>query len=146
MAQVTQKEETKKKIHDVIKGLNFGCFATIMDGKPWVRYVMVSGEENLDIYFTAMKQSRKVSQIKADPSCHILVGGDPKDFTRHWVQMAGKAEVLEDLPTKKKMWQEYHATMFKGPEDPNFVVIKVKPERVELWGGGKMEPEVYEVK
>ena len=145
MSAVMAKEELKKKIHEVIKGVSMGCFATIKDGKPWVRYVMVSGDENLDIYFTAMKQSRKIRQIQADPHCHVLVGGDAKDFTKSLVQVAGRAEILEDLETKKKFWQEYHKTMFKGPDDPNFVVIRVKPGQIELWGGGKMEPEVYDV-
>ncbi len=140
------KEELRKKIVNVLKTAPMASFATIKDGKPWVRYVMVNLKDNLEIFFTSHKKSRKVDQIHGNSYCHMLVGGDPKDFTKPYVQVAGKAEVSEDPALKKEFWVDYLATMFKGPDDPDYIIIKVKPEYFEFWGDGKMEPQVYEVK
>jgi general stress protein 26 len=136
-------EDLKKKIMDAARRAPMASFATIRDGKPWVRYVMVSMKDNLDLYFTASKLSRKVSQIHANPHCHILLGADPKDMMAPYIQVQGTAEMIEDLAVKKEYWVDYHARMFKGPEDSNFIVIRVKPEIIEFWGEGKMEPQVY---
>jgi len=59
------------------------------------------------------------------------------------VQIAGTAGILDTPDIKKALWQEYHATMFKGPDDPNYIVVHIKPELIEYWGDGKMEPQVY---
>ncbi|MDQ7824183.1 MAG: pyridoxamine 5'-phosphate oxidase family protein [Candidatus Eremiobacteraeota bacterium] len=136
-------EELRKKILEVMQSSPMASFATILDGKPWVRYVMVHAKESMDLYFTASKLSRKVSQIQADPHCHALLGGDARDFTKSYLQVAGKAEVLEDPAVKKEFWNDYLARMFKGPDDPNYVVIRIIPKVIEFWGEGKMEPQVY---
>jgi general stress protein 26 len=136
-------EELKKKILEVARNAPMASFATIREGKPWVRYVMVSTKDNLDMYFTASKLSRKISQIKTNPRCHALLGGDAKEFAKPYIQVDGKAEVLEDPAIKREFWNDYLARMFKGPDDPNYVVIRIRPETIEFWGDGKMEPQVY---
>jgi general stress protein 26 len=139
-------EELKGKIMEVFRTSPMASFATIKDGKPWVRYVMVHVKDNLDIFFTSFKGSRKVEQIQSTPYCHITLGGDPKDFTKPYVQVAGKAEVSEEPALKKEFWNDYLAKMFKGPDDPNYIIVKMKPEYFEYWGMGMREPQVYEVK
>jgi general stress protein 26 len=139
-------EELKKKIVNVFKTSPMASFATIKNGRPWVRYVMVHIKDSLEIFFTSHKMSRKVNQIHDNTHCHILLGGDPKDFTKPVVNVAGNAEVSEDPALKKEFWNDYLKKMFKGPDDPDYIIVKIKPEHFEFWGEGKMEPQVYEVK
>ncbi|MHC9543155.1 MAG: pyridoxamine 5'-phosphate oxidase family protein [Vulcanimicrobiota bacterium] len=139
-------EELRKKIVNVFETSPMASFATIRDGRPWVRYVMVHLKDSLEIFFTSHKMSRKVDQIHKNSHCHITVGGDPKDFTKPYVQVEGKAEVSEDPALKKELWNDYLAKMFKGPDDPNYIIVKIKPELFEFWGPGMTEPQVYEVK
>jgi len=35
------------------------------------------------------------------------------------------AEILTDLEIKKKLWCDKLNQFFKGPEDPNYVVVKI---------------------
>lgn len=139
-------EELKKKIKDLLPNPTMGSFASIKDGKPWVRYVMINTKDNLDIFFTTHKRSRKVAQLQNDPWCHITAGGDPKNFMHPYLQITGKAYIIEDLAVKKEFWHDFLATMFTGPDDPDYVIIKVVPEEIELWGETKMVPQVLKLK
>jgi len=138
-----RNEELKKKIFSVIETSPLGSFATIYEGKPWVRYVMLRVIDG-GLYFTAFRHSRKVAQLQADPHCHTILGGNSEDFSKGYVQIAGTAAILDTPEIKKALWQEYHATMFKGFDDPNYIVIQIKPDLIEYWCNGKMEPQVYE--
>jgi len=135
--------ELKSKIYNLIKGVSMGSFASIKDNKPWVRYVMVNGEEDLSLYFTTSNSSRKIQQIQETPDCHIILGGDAQDFTKPYLQVAGKAQILKDMETKKKFWNDYLSNMFKGVDDPDYVVVKIVPEVIELWDMSGRTPEIY---
>ena len=139
------KDELKTKIIGIIKENSMGSFASVKDGKPWVRYVMVHIEDDMNLYFTTSNSSRKIAQILSNPNCHITLAGNPKDFSTPYIQVAGKAEILKDMKTKKKFWNDYLGKMFIGVEDPDYVVVKVKPEFFEIWGMGGMspKPEIY---
>ncbi len=123
-------KELKEKILKVVSGIKLAGFATIKDGKPWVRYVMVISKD-LDFYITCSLKSRKIDQIKKNNSVHITLGFDLAN-PGPYVQIPGKAEILTDKETKKSFWNDMLKTYFSGPEDPDYCVIKVKPEFIEL--------------
>lgn len=139
-----QKEELKKKITEAIKQYPVASVATIRDGKPWARYMAMQSEEDLSLYSTSFALSRKICQIRKDDNVHVIFGADPKNFMLPYINVIGKAEILTDLEIKKKCWCEMLAQFFKGPEDPNYVVVKIAPTKVEYWQHGAGQPEVYE--
>lgn len=137
--------ELREKVKAILATDGLASFATLKDAKPWVRYVMLHADDDLSLYFTTSRKSRKVGQIEANPSCHITAGGSATDFTRPYIQVEGRAEVLDDLATKKRFWVDYLANMFSGVEDPNYVVVRVKPSIIEVMGAGSMEPVVHKL-
>ena len=48
------------------------------------------------------------------------------------ITLVGTIEVLTDLATKKEMWYDGMGYYFKGPEDPNFCVLRFKTQRYSL--------------
>lgn len=137
------KTELKQKIRDVLKGSHVASLATLKDGHPWVRYVMTHGTEDLTLYVNTFAQSRKVTQIKAHPHVHVILGASPEDMEHPYLNIVARAEVLDDAETKKKFWSDALKAYFSGPEDPNLVVLKIMPQVVEYMGPGKMQPDVY---
>jgi general stress protein 26 len=136
-------EELKEKILKIFDGKKLACLATIRKGKPWVRYVMVSGKE-LDLYFTSGISARKIDDIKNNNNVHLTFGFDQSNYTSPYVQVAGKAEIITDNNLKKEFWNDMLKTYFKGPDDPNYCVVKVKPELIELVEGhGADDIKVY---
>jgi len=140
-----QREELKNKIIEVINQSKLGSVATIKDGKPWVRYMVLQHDENLTLYTATFAGSRKVEEINKNNNVHITVGGDPKDLQMAFVNIQAAAQVLTDTETKKKYWSDMLKIYFSGPEDPNYAVIKIFPEIVEYTAPGAHQPEVYQV-
>ena len=52
-------EELRKKIVNVFETSPMASFATIRDGRPWVRYVMVHLKDSLEIFFTSPQDVQK---------------------------------------------------------------------------------------
>jgi general stress protein 26 len=138
-------ETLKKKIAAEMRDHTLAVLATLTaDGNPWARYVTVKGDDRLNVWFATFKGSRKVAQIRANPEVHLVLGvADPKTAA-HWLQIQGRAEVLEDAETKKAWWFDYLKTFFEGPEDPNYVVCRIRPQRIEYYSMNSFKPEVWE--
>ena len=137
------KQELKNKIIEVIESSKLGSLATIKDGKPWVRYMVINHGENLDCYTTSFMGSRKIEQIKKDNNIHIAIGGNPDDFKKSYINIQAKAQIVDDLETKTKFWSDELKQFFTGPDDPNYVIIKMSPEVIEYTAGGSHQPEIY---
>jgi len=137
----------KHKILKLIKESEIASFATVTkDNTPWVRYVSVTVADDLTIRFSTFSSARKVAQIKANPEVHLTCGvTDPKKW-RDYLQIQAIAEVTTEKSEKEAFWNQEIAQFFKGPDDPNYAVVVVKPYRIEYWNIEKWEPEIWEPK
>ena len=140
-----EKAELKNKIIELISKPQLASVATTKDSKPWVRYMVLSGEPDLTLYTTTFSSARKVQQIKKDSNVHVIIGGDLENFKDPHINIQATAQVVTDLETKKKYWCEHLERFFSGPEDPNFSVIKISPQVIEYISGDALEPEIYTV-
>jgi general stress protein 26 len=141
-----QKPELRKKILDVIRNYPVGSLATVNDGKPWVRYMVIEAKEDLTMYTTAQATSRKTGQIRKNNNVHITFGHDPKNWMVPFINVVGTAEILTDPETKRQCWKEEYKQYYKGPDDPNYIVIKIAPEAIEYMDLGSRQPEVYRIR
>lgn len=141
---MVSKQELKNKILEVIEGRKLAALATIANGKPWVRFVMCYSE-GLNLYICTYKDSRKVIQIKNNPRVHITIGKDINNLEAAYVQVAGKAKVRRDSKIRKKYWCDFMKKYYTGPDDPNFVVLEVKPESIEYRSTELKEAQVYKI-
>lgn len=114
------------------------------DGKPWVQNVTLFADENLTIWMATFINSRKVGQNKKNPEVHLTTGVATMETAESYLQIQGKAEILTDQATKKAVWNDYLKEIFTGPDDPNYVVCKITPYRIEYQGMGMVPPEIWE--
>jgi general stress protein 26 len=138
--------ELKQKILSKFQGPTLSALSTIMeDGKPWVRYVTPFADENLTFWMATFIHSRKVDQIRNNPEVHITTGVVDPQTADYYLQIQGRAEVLTDEETKKRVWFDELNGIFSGPGDPNYCVCKITPYRVEIQEMGMNPPEVLEL-
>ncbi|MBC8473752.1 MAG: pyridoxamine 5'-phosphate oxidase family protein [Candidatus Omnitrophica bacterium] len=138
-----ENQELKDKILKVIQEYPIGSIATIKDGKPWVRYMAMQVESDLTLYTSAFASSRKISQIKTNNNVHVSFGAYNEDWNLPYIGVAATAKILTDLEIKKKLWCDKLNQFFKGPQDPNYVVVKITPSSIEYMSPGAHQPEVY---
>jgi general stress protein 26 len=134
-----------QRIFAITKEPHLASFATITeDGKPWVRYVMCHASEDLTIHFATFFDSRKVAQIKKNSEVHVTCGVTALATAHSYLQIQGKAEFSTDKAEREGFWNDHLKKYFKGPDDPNYGIVIVKPYRIELYTMGNFEPEVWE--
>jgi general stress protein 26 len=122
----------KESIFKVIGGQVVAAVATIRESKPVVRYMAVTGFDDLTLIGATRKDSRKVEQINKNPDVALTVWSG-KNFSDPYVMIQGKAKVHDDLETKKKFWNPMMEPYFKKPENPDYVVLKFTPMRIEYY-------------
>ena len=134
----------KDHILEIIGKPQLASLATVTEeGKPWVRYVMATGDKDLTLRFASFLGSRKVAQVKKNPEVHLTCGVTSPESADSYLQIEGRAEVTTDEAQRRAYWKEELKRYFSGPDDPNYCIVKVTPYRIEYMAPGSMEPEVW---
>jgi Uncharacterized stress protein (general stress protein 26) len=120
----------KEKILAVIAGPHVSAVATISAGKPAVRFMVLSGSDDMTLIAGTMKASRKVEHLKKNPDVAISIWSG-KEFTDPYVVIKAKGEVHEDLATKKKSWNPMFEKYFKTVDNPDYVILKFIASEIE---------------
>lgn len=132
----------KDKIMEVIGGPHPAAVATIADGKPAVRFMVLAGFEDMTLVGATGKQTNKVAQLKKNPDTAISVWSG-KEFSDPYVEMIAKCEVHEDLATKKKYWNPMYEKFFKSVDNPDYVVLIFSAREIKYISMGTMESETW---
>lgn len=107
--------------------------ATQAGDQPRVRIVHPTWDGDV-LWFATGPQTPKAKQLRENPNVDIQYQVAPPDFVH--VMVRGTAELVSDQAEKNRAWEaiDYDLTEFgsTGPEDPNFLPIKITPTRVEL--------------
>lgn len=136
------RDEIKNKILEVIKGNKLAALATIANGKPWVRFAMCHSD-GLKLYICTYRDSRKVKQIKNNPNVHIAVMKDSNKIESAYVQIIGRSRIRSDYKIRKKYWQDFMKKYYSGINDPQYVVIEVKPQLIEYKDREIQQAQIY---
>ncbi len=131
----------KENILKVIAGPHVAAVATLSEGKPEVRFIVLEGQPDLSLVGATMKATRKVGQLKKNPVVGISIWSG-KEFSDPYIVFRGKTEIHEDLQTKKKYWNPMYEQFFKTVDNPDYVVLKFVPGEIEYIGPG-MQTEVW---
>ncbi len=136
--------ELKERILEIITRPQLSGFATINEeGKPWVRYVMIVGREDMEIRFASFAAARKIKQIAANPEVHLNCGVTNPEQMNPYLQIQGVARTTTAEEERHAFWNPTLEPIFSGPDDPNLAVVIVSPYRIEYSTPGKFEPEVW---
>lgn len=128
-----QKEAFFKAVDEACKKAIWCAIATTDGAEPRVRIVHPTWEGDT-LWFATGPDSPKANHLRANPNIDIQYQVAPPDFIH--VMVRGTAELISDQAIKNHAWDaiDYDLTQFgsTGPEDPNFLPVKITPSRVEL--------------
>ena len=105
------------------------------DGRLRARPMSNNGEVEFDgdVWFFSGADTRKVSEIEADPLVELSYA-DTKRYV--FISMSGEATIVRDVKKKTELWMEELERWFDdGPESEDIVLIKVTPSVVAYWKG-----------
>lgn len=137
--------ELKHRIVEILRQTQLASLATVFEeGKPWVRYVVCLGQEDMSIRLATFADSRKVAQVKNNSEVHLTCGVNGPADIQPYLQIQGNAEFVTDRAERHGFWKGSLRSYFKGPDDPNYGVLIITPYRIELYTPGSIIPEVWE--
>jgi len=128
----------KDDILKVMGGMHVAAVATVADGKPAVRFMALNGFDDLTLVGGTMKTTRKVGEIRKNQDVALSIWSC-RDFSDPYVMIQAKGTVHDDLATKKKYWAPMMAGYFKTPENPEWVILKFAPRRIEYYANMAMQ-------
>jgi len=132
----------KENILDVVGGPHPAAVATLAGGLPAVRFMVLNGFPDMTFVGATMKSSKKVEQLKKNPNTAISIWSG-KEFSDPYVEIKAKAEIHEDLATKKKYWNPMFEQFFKTVDNPDFVVLKFTAAEIVYHGKNMMTVDVW---
>ena len=130
-------EETTK-VAELLKDERTGLFTTIAPDGTLISRPMALQEVEFDgdLWIFAARGSRKVQHITANPQVNASTSGSSS-----WVSLTGHAVVLDDLETKRHLWNAVVEAWFPdGPEDPDVALPRVLAASAVYWycPGGRL--------
>lgn len=135
---------SKEQALNILKESRIGTMATVQNNKPHSRY-MTFYNEDFTLYTPTSKSTHKVEDIEANPNTHILIGYEGEGFGDAFLEIEGKVSESSDVSVKAKIWNDQMKNWFKGPDDPDMVVLVVKPLVIRLMNKSGKPPETIEV-
>jgi general stress protein 26 len=125
------------KAEAIISAKRLDCVLALieLDGFPTASTITVSKNDGIKwLTFCTGYGGSKTNRIeKCNRASVCFFSNDPL----YNITLVGKIEVIMDLQVKKEMWYDGLTNHFKGPEDPNYCVLKFTTERYKLMIGGE---------
>ncbi len=101
--------------------------ATVDAGAPRVRVMHAAQvDDDFTLWYCTFAKSGKVRQLALNPAVGLSLCDGEKDL-----RLTGTAVVLRDAAVRHALWRPEWLRYFpQGPDDPEYVVLKVSVERV----------------
>ncbi len=129
----SERESFFKEVDEACKTAIWCAVATVHGHEPRVRMVHPTWDGDV-LWFATGPDSPKAHQLRANPNVDIQYQVAPPNFIH--VMVRGTAELVTDQAAKRHAWDviDYDLTQFgsTGPDDPNFLPVRIAPSRVEL--------------
>jgi len=130
-----------EKAGDVINSTEFGILTTIdSNGHPQSRAMAnVGTDEDMTVYFITARDSTKCAHIAANPKVSVFWY-----LTDGWRQahLKGEAKVTDDRSLRQRFWSHDYQKYFPGGvDDPTYVLIVIKPEKLAYASSMESTPE-----
>ncbi|GGF65065.1 general stress protein 26 [Paenibacillus albidus] len=129
-------KELEQTIIKALDNNKFGSFGTIEAGnKPKVRYMAVF-HDGLSIYLATNRKTHKVEELKNNPNAFLLLGYE-EGGDKELLEIEATADITKDDTLRAKVWNKELEQWFKGPDDPDYVILELTPSRIEYMGKNK---------
>jgi general stress protein 26 len=134
--------ELREKILEVIRGPHTAAVATLDGNRPAVRFMLLNGFPDMTLVGGTMKSSRKVIQLRKNADVDIAVWSG-KEITDPYVEIRARAEIHDDIATKKKYWNPMFVPYFRSVDNPDFVVLIFTASEVTYYIPSMRSREVW---
>lgn len=134
------QDEAQKTALKILEESHVGVLATIKDDRPHSRY-MTFFNQDFTLYTATSKQTQKVGEVEENPHAHVLLGYEGEGFGDAFLEIEGEVSEHDDRSILEDLWNEHLQGWFTGPDDPDLLILTIKPTRARLMNK-KGEPPI----
>lgn len=134
MSQQTERDESVKKLAEMIEGIEFAMLTTVEeDGTLRSRPMATQreGEFDGDLWFFTGASAPKVAEVQHDRHVNLSYA-DPS--TQRYVSVSGTARLVRDRRKTEMLWNPAYKAWFpKGLDDPDLALLRVTVTEAGYW-------------
>lgn len=123
--------DNSEKVFEII-GDNPVCMFTVngaTDALLSRPMTVIKTEDNGELWFFTSSKGAPVAEIGTGAAVNLSFSGKGE-----WLSLHGSAAVIDSEPKARELWNEAAAAFFPdGPDSPNLVLIRVRPEGAQFW-------------
>lgn len=138
------QSELKQQALNILEDSLVGILSTVKDSKPHSRYMTFSHDE-FTLYTPTSKKTQKVDELEKNPNAHILLGYEGEGVGDAFLEIEGQMGMHDDPGMIDKVWNDHLKGWFTGPDDPNLLILAIKPTRVRIINKKGEEPQTIEL-
>lgn len=138
------QQELKDAALKILNDSHVGVLATITENKPHSRY-MTFFNKDFTLYTATSKKTQKVDELEQNPHAHILLGYEGEGAGDTFLEIEGEMSEHDDRSILEDLWNDHLSGWFSGPDDPNLLIIAIKPIRMRLMNKKGQEPQNIEL-
>ncbi|MBD0389472.1 MAG: pyridoxamine 5'-phosphate oxidase family protein [Nostoc sp. C3-bin3] len=134
MAISTDRDQQIKKLHELIKNIDYGMFTTVDDDGSLHSYPMSkSGEISSEptLWFFTYAGSHKVTEIEHHEQVNVSFSSPEQ---QRYVSISGISQLVKDRNKMRELWKPELQTWFpKGLDEPDIALLKVNINQINYW-------------
>lgn len=135
-------EDIKEKALKIMEKNDVGVMATISGNKPMARY-MSFYSKGFMLYTITDKRTEKVEDLEKNSNVFVLLGYEEGIFDKDYVEVEGEVSMVKNQEIIEKSWNDYMDDQYASKEDPNILVLEIKPTKINV--KSKKGKEVEEI-
>ncbi|WP_102347617.1 pyridoxamine 5'-phosphate oxidase family protein [Bacillus sp. Marseille-P3661] len=132
-----EQQTIKDEILRILTEHKVGTLCTIKGNQPFARY-MIFRNDGFSLYTVTSKKTEKIQDILSNNNVHILLGFQGS-HGKPFIDMTAIATIQDDDHTKERFWHDNFRKYLKGPDDPNYIVIRCEPKFIRLINHPELE-------
>lgn len=127
--------EGRERLWQLIKDMKFAMFTTRHENGHLHSRPMTTQNKAIDeddsLWFFMSRHNETVQDLQHADEVNVSYADPGKDS---YVSVSGKAEVVEDSPTRHRLWSKMNDAWFKnGPDDPEVALVRVRITHADYW-------------
>ncbi|MBE9915875.1 pyridoxamine 5'-phosphate oxidase family protein [Paenibacillus donghaensis] len=118
----------EQNIVKILDHHEYCAFATVEGNKPKQRYMMLYNR-GLSVYLITDRKTHKVAELQANPHVSLLFGYE-NGCAKGSAEIEGTCTITDERELREYLWKPEFKDKFTGPEDPDYVILKINPVRI----------------
>lgn len=141
---IMTQQQLQETALEIMNTDRVGIMATVANNKPYARY-MTFFYENGILFTITHSETHKIEEILQNPFTHILLGYEGEGFGDAYVEIEGNVTVTSGDHMIEKLWNDHVSPWFNGPDDPDLLVLEIRPQQIRLLNKKGLPPQVIDL-